>query len=57
LSVCFFVAREAIESYKEITNTLIHMINDNAYRKKEGRKEGRKERIMGVLVKLLGVDM
>jgi len=39
---------QAIQPYKEVTNRLIHMINDAAYR--------RKEKIVEALVKLLGTD-
>ena len=39
----------AIEPYKEVTNRLIHMINDDAYR--------RKERVVEALVKLLSKHM
>jgi hypothetical protein len=35
---------QAIQPYKEVTNRLIHMINEDAYK--------RKERIVGVLIKL-----
>ena len=38
----------AIQPYKEVTNRLIHMVNDDAYR--------RKEKIVEALVKLLGAD-
>jgi hypothetical protein len=40
-----YCVSQAIEPYKEVTNRLIRMINDNAYR--------RKERIVEALVKLL----
>lgn len=39
---------QAIEPYKEVTNRLIRMINEDAYRKKE--------RIVEALVKLLNID-
>lgn len=40
---------QAIEPYKEVTNRLIRMINEDAYR--------RKEKIVEALVKLLDRDM
>jgi len=39
---------QAIQPYKEVTNRLIRMINDDVYR--------RKEKIVEALVKLLGSD-
>lgn len=39
---------QAIQPYKEVTNMLIRMVNDDAYR--------RKERIVEALVKLLGAS-
>lgn len=39
---------QAIQPYKEVTNRLIRMMNEYAYR--------RKEKIVKTLVKLLGTD-
>ena len=39
---------QAIQPYKEVTNRLIRMVNDDAYK--------RKERVVEALVKLLGKD-
>jgi len=44
-----YCVRQAIQPYKEVTNRLIRMINEDAYR--------RKERIVETLVKLLNRDM
>jgi len=44
-----YCVSQAIQPYKEVTNKLIRMINEDAYR--------RKERIVEALVKLLNRDM
>jgi len=44
-----YCVSQAIQPYKEVTNRLIRMINEDAYR--------RKERIVETLVKLLNRDM
>ena len=44
-----YCVSQAIQPYKEVTNRLIRMINEDAYR--------RKERIVEALVKLLKKDM
>ena len=44
-----YCVSQAIQPYKEVTNRLIRMINEDAYR--------RKERIVDGLVKLLSRDM
>jgi len=44
-----YCVSQAIQPYKEVTNRLIRMINEDAY--------GRKERIVEALVKLLKKDM